>query len=143
MASEEPYDYRCIFLKAVLNYVLFHYDSKENRKKNLEIYIEYMEEVKRKWEEEANQEEKRAIQTRNIDKRYVKAYKYRHKEVSSMEEFNTERKSSELNKEEVSVYTNDCGNTRYECVTDCFGVLALVTPMEQAVESRKQKVERR
>lgn len=27
-----------------------------------------------------------------------------------MEEFNTERKSSELNKEEVSVYTNDCGN---------------------------------
>jgi len=60
----------------------------------------------------------------------VKVYTYRHKEVSSMEEFNTERKSSELNKEEVSVYTNDCGNTRYECVTDCFGVLALVTPME-------------
>ena len=29
-----------------------------------------------------------------------------------MEEFYTERKSSELNKEEVSVYTNDCGNTR-------------------------------
>lgn len=130
MASEEPYDYRCIFLKAVLNYVLFHYDSKENRKKNLEIYIEYMSAVKRKWEKEANQEEKRAIQTRNIDKRYVKVYTYRHKEVSSLEEFNTERKSSELNKEEVSVYTNDCGNTRYECVTDCFGVLALVTPME-------------
>ena len=54
MASEEPYDYRCIFLKAVLNYVLFYYDSKGNRRKNLEIYIEYMEEVKRKWEEEAN-----------------------------------------------------------------------------------------
>ena len=61
MASEEPYDYRCIFLKAVLNYVLFYYDAKENRKKNLEIYIEYMEKVKRKWEGEANQEEKRAI----------------------------------------------------------------------------------
>lgn len=60
----------------------------------------------------------------------MKAYKYRHKEVSSMAEFNTERKSSELSKEEVSVYTNDCGNTRYECVTDCFWVLALVTPME-------------
>lgn len=61
MASEEPYDYRCIFLKAVLNYVLFYYNSKENRRKNLEIYIEYMEEVKRKWKEKANEEEKRAI----------------------------------------------------------------------------------
>lgn len=54
LASEEPYDYRCIFLKAVLNYVLFYYDSKANRRKNLEIYIEYMEEVKRRWEEEPN-----------------------------------------------------------------------------------------
>ncbi len=33
LASEEPYDYRCIFLKAVLNYVLFYYDSKANRRK--------------------------------------------------------------------------------------------------------------
>lgn len=40
-----------------------------------------------------------------------------------MEEFNTERKSSELNKEEVNVYTDDCGVTRYNCVTDCFWVL--------------------
>lgn len=55
MASEEPYDYRCIFLKAVLNYVLFYYNSKGNRRKNLEIYIEYMEEVKRKWKEKANE----------------------------------------------------------------------------------------
>ena len=54
MASEEPYDYRCIFLKAVLNYVLFYYDAKENRRKNLETYIEYMEKVKIKWEGEAN-----------------------------------------------------------------------------------------
>ena len=60
----------------------------------------------------------------------MKAYKYRHKEVSSMEEFNTEKKSSELSKEEVSIYTDDCGVTRYECVTDCFGVLALVTAAE-------------
>ena len=60
----------------------------------------------------------------------MKAYKYRHKEVSSMEEFNTERKSSELSKEEVSIYTNDCGVTRYNCVTDCFGVLALITEEE-------------
>ena len=52
--SEEYYDFRCIFLKAVLNYVLFYYDSKENRKKNLHIYIEYMERVKQKWEEVAN-----------------------------------------------------------------------------------------
>ena len=60
----------------------------------------------------------------------MKAYKYRHKEVSSMEEFNTERKSSELSKEEVNVYTDDCGVTRYNCVTDCFWVLALVTAAE-------------
>ena len=52
---------RCIFLKAVLNYVLFYYQPKENRKKNLEIYMEYMEAVKRKWEKEANEEEKSAI----------------------------------------------------------------------------------
>lgn len=32
-----------------------------------------------------------------------------------MEEFNTERKSSELSKEEVSIYTDDCGVTRYFC----------------------------
>lgn len=60
----------------------------------------------------------------------MKAYKYRHKEVSSMEEFKTERKASELNNEEVSIYTDDCGVTRYECVTDCFGVLALITAEE-------------
>ena len=48
----------------------------------------------------------------------------------SKEEFNTERKSSELNNEEVSVYTDDCGVTRYECVTDCFGVLPLITAAE-------------
>lgn len=53
-----------------------------------------------------------------------------YKEVSSMEEFNAERKSSELSKEEVSIYTNDCGVTRYNCVTDCFGVLALITEEE-------------
>lgn len=50
--------------------------------------------------------------------------------MSSKEEFNTERKSSELNNEEVSVYTDDCGVTRYECVTDCFGVLPLITAAE-------------
>ena len=60
----------------------------------------------------------------------MQAYKYRHKEVSSMEEFNAERKSSELSKEEVSIYTNDCGVTRYNFVTDCFGVLALITEEE-------------
>lgn len=47
-----------------------------------------------------------------------------------MEEFNTGKKSSELSKEEVSIYTDDCGVTRYECVTDCFGVLALITEEE-------------
>lgn len=32
--------------------------------------------------------------------------------------------------EEVNVYTNDCGITRKECVTDCIGGNALITPME-------------
>jgi hypothetical protein len=61
---------------------------------------------------------------------FAHGYKYRHKEVSSMEEFNTERIALELNNEEVNVYTKDCDTTRYNCVTDCFGVLALITPME-------------
>ena len=47
-----------------------------------------------------------------------------------MEEFNTERIALELNNEEVNVYTKDCDTTRYNCVTDCFGVLALIIPME-------------
>lgn len=47
-----------------------------------------------------------------------------------MEEFNTERIALELNNEEVNVYTKDCDTTRYNCVTDCFGELALITPME-------------
>lgn len=46
MASEGPYDYKCIFLKAVLNYVLFHYDFKKTRKENLENYVEYMEQIR-------------------------------------------------------------------------------------------------
>lgn len=49
---------------------------------------------------------------------------------SSMEKFKAKEKSSELSKEEVCAYTNDCGNTRYECVTDCFGILALITALE-------------
>ena len=49
MALEEPYNYRCIHLKTVLNYVLFHYGSKKSRKENLIIYIEYIEQVKKKW----------------------------------------------------------------------------------------------
>ena len=120
MASEEPYDYRCIFLKAVLNYVLFYYNSKENRRKNLEIYIEYMEEVKRKWKEKANEEEKRAIQTRNIDKWYGKAYKYRHKE-SRMKEQRDEQEARELLIAEVSIYTDDCGEIQFHCLNDCLG----------------------
>lgn len=47
-----------------------------------------------------------------------------------MEKFKAKEKSSELSKEEVCAYTNDCGNTRYECVTDCFGILALITALE-------------
>lgn len=60
----------------------------------------------------------------------IRYFYYKYQEVSSMEEFNAERKSSELSKEEVSIYTNDCGVTRYNCVTDCFGVLALITEEE-------------
>ena len=44
--ASEVYDYRCIFVKAMLNYVLFHYNPQYDRKKNLETYIEYMENVK-------------------------------------------------------------------------------------------------
>ena len=51
MAKEEDYDYRCLFLKAVLNYALFYYDAKKNRKENLQVYKEYMEHVKREWTE--------------------------------------------------------------------------------------------
>lgn len=47
-----------------------------------------------------------------------------------MGEFNAEKRASELSKEEVSVYTDDCGVTRYECVTDCFWVFALITAAE-------------
>ena len=47
MAAEGTYDYKCIFLKAMLNYVLFHYRVQYDRKKNLETYIKYMENVKK------------------------------------------------------------------------------------------------
>lgn len=35
-----------------------------------------------------------------------------------------------LDTEEVNVYTDDCGITRRDCVTDCIGGTALITPME-------------
>ena len=47
-----------------------------------------------------------------------------------MVEFYTDIIALVLNNEEVNVYTKDCDTTRYNCVTDCFGVLALITPME-------------
>ena len=46
-ASEGPYDYQCIFLKAMLNYVLFYHKTHYDKKKELEIYIQYMEKIKR------------------------------------------------------------------------------------------------
>ena len=45
-ASNEEYDYQCVFLKAMLNYVLFYYNVQHGRKRNLEIYIQYMERIK-------------------------------------------------------------------------------------------------
>lgn len=47
-----------------------------------------------------------------------------------MGEFNEEKRISELSKEEVSIYTEDCGVTKYECVTDCLGVFPLITVEE-------------
>ena len=46
-ATEDTYDYRCIFLKAMLNYTLFHYDYRKGIRENLEEYIIYMEHIKR------------------------------------------------------------------------------------------------
>lgn len=40
------------------------------------------------------------------------------------------RKNYEIEIEEVNVYTDDCGTTRKDCVTDCIGGGALITPME-------------
>ena len=40
-------------------------------------------------------------------------------------------KNYEIEIEEVNVYTDDCGTTRKDCVTDCIGGGALITPMEE------------
>lgn len=47
MATDGEYDYRCIFLKAMLNYVLFYYNNANDNRKNIEEYIKYMEVVKK------------------------------------------------------------------------------------------------
>ena len=39
-------------------------------------------------------------------------------------------KNNEIEIEEVNVYTDDCGTTRKDCVTDCIGGGALITPMK-------------
>lgn len=54
LASDEPYDYRCIFIKSMLKYVLFYYNAKEDKRKQLEHYKQYLEQVK----EIINQEKK-------------------------------------------------------------------------------------
>lgn len=46
LASDEPYDYRCIFIKSMLKYVLFYYNAKEDKRKQLEHYEQYLEYVK-------------------------------------------------------------------------------------------------
>lgn len=39
-----------------------------------------------------------------------------------------ENKELELSVEEVEVYFSDCGEARYECLHDCFGGTALLSP---------------
>lgn len=59
LASDEPYDYRCIFIKSLLKYVLFYYNAKEDERKQLEHYKQYLEHVKGV----INQEKKRVKST--------------------------------------------------------------------------------
>ena len=46
-----------------------------------------------------------------------------------MREQRDEQEPRELFNAEVSIYTDDCGTTRKDCVTDCIGGGALITPM--------------
>ena len=47
MATEEPYDdYKCIFTKAMLRYVLFYYNTEADKKTQLENYIKYLKEIR-------------------------------------------------------------------------------------------------
>lgn len=41
-----------------------------------------------------------------------------------------ENKEMEIMEEEVNIYTDDCGTTRLNCVTDCFFVSPFITVME-------------
>lgn len=46
-ATEETYDYNCIFTKAMLRYILFFHNAKAGKKEQLENYIEYLEKLKK------------------------------------------------------------------------------------------------
>ena len=39
-------------------------------------------------------------------------------------------KNCELDIEEVNVYTDDCGVIKYECLHDCMGINAMISPWE-------------
>ena len=47
LASEDSFDDRCIYTKAMLNYVLFHYNTQHDRKQNLQTFMKYMEQTKK------------------------------------------------------------------------------------------------
>lgn len=47
MATEGPYDYTCIYTKAMLRYALFHYNAADDDKKRLENYIQYLEDIRK------------------------------------------------------------------------------------------------
>ncbi len=40
---------------------------------------------------------------------------------------NVKLEKSELQEEEVNIYTDDCGITRKECVTDCLMINCFIT----------------
>ena len=47
MASEDEYDYKCTFAKAMFKYVLFYYQSQEKNREKLESYVQYLEKIKK------------------------------------------------------------------------------------------------
>ena len=46
-------------------------------------------------------------------------------------------KNSELDIEEVNVYTDDCGVIKYECLHDCMGSNAMISPWELIINDEQ------
>lgn len=39
-------------------------------------------------------------------------------------------KNYEMETEEVNIYTDDCGAIKFECLHDCMGINAMISPWE-------------